>query len=155
MSPALFIWNSSLIELRRAYLPDDSATLGILTVEGVEFHTLELPWMGNARRHSCIPEGRYTLRGRPSKVVHDTSRGRWQDGWEVTDVPDRDHIMFHVGNWPKDTEGCILIGDQFSWERHNGPMVTNSLRAFDTFMKALLSRDEWQIDVFCNTAQYP
>lgn len=144
-----------MIELRRAYLPDGSATFGLLTVDGQKFHTLERPWQGNARFVSCIPEGVYTLRKRRSPIVERTSRGEFSEGWEVTGVADRDLILFHVGNWAIDTEGCILVGERFAWDIHHGPMVPNSLRTFRSFMKALSKRDEWEIDIRCNQPEYP
>ena len=33
--------------------------------------------------------------------------------WELynNQVPDSRHILFHLGNYPGDTEGCFLIGN--------------------------------------------
>jgi hypothetical protein len=65
--------------------------------------TLELPWRSNAPRVSCIPAGTYPV------------QYAWSDRWNmlvplVLDVPHRDMIEFHVGNFARDTEGCILVG---------------------------------------------
>jgi hypothetical protein len=32
----------------------------------------------------------------------------------VKDVPDRDCILIHAGNYNRDTHGCILLGKSFS-----------------------------------------
>ena len=141
-----------MITLSRAYLPDGSATFGRLEVNGLTLFTLEPPWQDNEPRLSCIPEGIYPLQLRESPIVRRTSRGEFFEGWEVANVPGRTFIMFHVGNWVKDTEGCILVGERFAWEPANGPMVANSAIAFRRFMMALANRDFWDIEVRNNGA---
>ena len=67
-----------------------SATCGVLIYLGrPKFVTLELPWKGNQRRVSCIPEGRYWV-GRVN-----SPRFGWT--YEVKDVPGRDAILFLSG----------------------------------------------------------
>lgn len=80
------------------------STIGELTIEGQKFAILELPWLNNLKMVSCIPPGIYCC-----KVKDSPSRGKV---YEVTDVEGREHILIHVGNFPRDTEGCILIGMQ-------------------------------------------
>ena len=144
--------------LERAYLPDESATLGRLTLpipERTRYYTLELPWVGNAQGQSCIPEGVYPLRLRESPVVQRTSRQRYKLGWEVTEVPKRSYIMFHVGNWAHNTDGCILLGERFAWHPQHGAMVAESMSAFSNFMDTLDREEEHTIDVRCLTISYP
>lgn len=85
--------------LRREYHP--TGTNGQLYLDGQFIcHTIELPWRGNARNISCIPEGRYRLTLRWSS--------RW--GWHflIPSVPDRDGILFHPANdAEKELRGCI------------------------------------------------
>lgn len=69
--------------------------------------TLELPWNGNQKRVSCIPEGVYNV------IKIDSLR--FGECFLVEDVPDRTAIEFHAGNYasllpPSDTSGCILPG---------------------------------------------
>jgi hypothetical protein len=80
-----------------------------------QFKTLELPWLNNQRRVSCIPEGTY-------KCVKHKSPKFGSTFW-VKDVPERSQILIHVGNFaasknPKtgvpDTLGCILPGLRFA-----------------------------------------
>jgi hypothetical protein len=47
----------------------------------------------------------------------------------VQAVPNHTGILFHVGNYNKDSDGCILLGQQ-----RNGDMITNSREAFHRFM---------------------
>lgn len=144
-----------MLALERAYLPDDSATFGRLTVGDAVFYTLEPPWKGNQQRISCIPEGVYTLRMRDSKIVSDTTGGEFTRGWEVTGVLNRTFIMFHVGNWERNTDGCILVGSEFSWHAVHGPMVASSLVAFRRFMAVMAARDVWVMNIFNRTVSFP
>lgn len=80
---------------------------------GVEYQccTLELPWLDNERKISCIPTGRY-------KVIKHTSPKFGKCFW-VQDVVGRSEILIHKGNYagsknPRtgkpDILGCILVG---------------------------------------------
>ena len=69
-------------------------------------HTLELPWKNNQKSVSCIPEGRYKCRVRLARE----SATRDYVHLLVQDVKDRSYILFHYGNYPTDTRGCILTG---------------------------------------------
>ena len=89
---------------------DDSA--GIVT-PGVLFHlkmpilvTLEHPWKGNQPFISSIPLGEYLLKRYSSQ--------KYPLVWEVCDVKNRDRVLLHWGNFLKDTQGCILLGEKFS-----------------------------------------
>ena len=104
-------------------------TFGVLRFGAVPFVlTLERPWRDNQQRVSCIPAGRYACR----KVRSPTF------GWtfEVTGVPNRTHILFHSGNTIEQTEGCILVAEEFSgtWEK---PMLASSRRGFLEFLKLM------------------
>ncbi len=62
--------------------------------------TIELPWNGNQRSVSCIPEGKYTLRERYSP--------RFGRHLEILNVPGRDLILIHPANDArKELRGCI------------------------------------------------
>ena len=69
-------------------------------------HTLELAWRDNEKRVSCIPDGEYKCRVRLARE----SGSRDYVHLLVQDVPDRSYILFHRGNYPSDSRGCILIG---------------------------------------------
>jgi hypothetical protein len=66
-------------------------------------YTLELAWLWNAKSKSCIPPGRYRGFLRFDKT----------DGWRIqlSGVPGgREGVQIHVGNYPRDIEGCVLVG---------------------------------------------
>lgn len=75
-------------------------------VEGiVKGYTLEPPDLGNRDRVSCIPAGEYKA------YIRDRKTSKWDyDVIQLEDVPDREAIQIHIGNYPKDTLGCILVG---------------------------------------------
>jgi len=106
-------------------------TFGVLIDdEGIPFAlTLENPWEDNRRNISCIPANQYVCKRVLSPKFGDT--------FEITNVEDRSHILFHKGNTSKDTNGCILIGEQF--EDINGvPGIAHSGKGYKEFMDKLL-----------------
>lgn len=129
--------------LKRIYSHD--YVLGILEIpvdgkEMLKLYTIELPWRDNEKNISCVPEGEYVLRKRESAVVRRTSGGAYTRGWEVCDVPDRTHIMIHVGNTVDDIEGCIAVGTRVGYLGKN-MAVLNSRAAFSKLMEAMADEE--------------
>ena len=109
----------------------DKSTLGKLFLNGEMFcQTLELPYLDNQRSISCIPEGEYKVRLRTAKE----SSSRDYLHLLVQDVKGRSYILVHIGNFPKDTKGCILVGQSRQQDR-----VNNSRLAMDLLMKEILN----------------
>jgi hypothetical protein len=110
------------VELKRDD-QDGTRTLGSLFIDGEKFcETLELPWRDNKRGVSCIPEGVYECKLAPSP-----SRG-YEVYW-LQDVPGRKDVQIHIGNFPKDIRGCILVGEERGVDQ-----VAHSKVAFNKFM---------------------
>jgi|SRR5690606_5805765 len=88
-----------LLVLHRTYFPE--GTQGLLQNNGSTIcYTIELPWLKNQRRISCIPEGTYVLKKRFSNKF----------GWHLhlIDVPGREFVLIHPGNdAKKELLGCI------------------------------------------------
>lgn len=57
------------------------------------------------------------------------------------DVPGHSFEEMHVGNFPRDTEGCTLLG--FTWSLD---FIGSSSGAFEDFMK--LTPDEFDVTIF-------
>jgi hypothetical protein len=64
--------------------------------------TLELDWENNKSRKSCIPKGIYKITPRKST--------KYGFHFLVNDVPGRDTILIHAGNYHTEILGCILVG---------------------------------------------
>lgn len=85
--------------LIRSYYP--TGTNGAIFLDGVfQCFSIELPWLHNQHRISCIPEGAYLLR----KRIND----RFGSHLLVDNVPARDCILIHPANDAvKELRGCI------------------------------------------------
>ncbi len=111
-------------------------TYGVLIgSDGVPFAvTLEESWQQNQHNISCIPVGTYTCK-RFHSVKHPNT-------FEITGVPNRQAILFHVGNSDPDTLGCVLVGEAF-----NAPGITQSKDGFAEFMKRCAEVDTFILTV--------
>lgn len=104
----------SKITLQRKTLTSES-TIGILDVFGEGVFTLEDP----RRAHKVfgetrIPAGCYRLELRDQGGMTQRYTARFPDMHQgmiwLLNVPMFDYVYIHIGNWAKDTEGCILVG---------------------------------------------
>lgn len=62
--------------------------------------------------------------------------------FEIEGVPGHDNILFHVGNFNKDSDGCVLLGEDFGEE-----MIVRSRAAFSAFMLKLADKSEFRLVV--------
>ena len=69
-------------------------------------YSLELPWKDNQSNVSCVPVGTY-----PGKIRTDGTKG-WRI--ELESVPNRTFVELHVGNFPGEIQGCVLLGLEWS-----------------------------------------
>lgn len=92
-----------------------------------EWDSLELPWLNNQRRISCIPEGEYI-------AIKHKSPKFGQSLW-LQNVPNRSEILIHRGNFYRDILGCILIGTNLSDIDKDGNIdVINSVKAINELL---------------------
>lgn len=127
-----------MIRIRRIAITPE-ATLGVLIApEGIPLAlTLEPAWRNNEHAVSCIPQGSYQCRRLVSPHFGET--------FGVTEVPDRDHILFHKGNTAQDTKGCIIVGAQFGRTTSGEPSLIMSASGYGAFMASLTGRQEFQL----------
>ena len=117
--------NMSKCILGRLYVVQEFPSVGE-PVDKAFGSTWELPWRNNLNDISRIPAGVYKARTRTDGDL----------GWriELDPVPKRDFVELHLGNYPKNSIGCILLGTGRS--SSDGCMVTGSQVA----LKELRSR---------------
>ena len=89
--------------------------------------TLEPPWKDNQPFVSCIPANAYL-----GSAIYSPKFG---NTYQVNDIPDRFDILFHKGNYSNDTQGCILIGEQYGVDGDDNPIITSSSAGFNEFMR--------------------
>lgn len=93
-----------------------------------ELKTLELPWNDNKRNASCIPTGTYPISRRHS--------AKYQNHYIIENTGPRTYILIHYGNFPKDTDGCILVGtDHKDIDYDKIPDVINSKLALNKLLE--------------------
>lgn len=116
-------WLMMKAYLIRTYL--EHCTVGVFVAQttggNVLMHCsiLELPWRDNQRRISCIPEGRYRVRTRRTD--------KFGQHYHIQNVPDRDGILQHPGNYTAEILGCQLPGDFITDINKDGiPDIRNS-----------------------------
>ena len=108
----------------------ENSVIGELFLNGERMcDTLENPWLDNQRNISCIPEGEYKVRLRLPRE----SASRDYLHLLVQDVPNRKWVLVHRGNYPSQTQGCILVGLGSQQD-----FVSNSVLAMDLLIKEVI-----------------
>ncbi len=104
-------------------------TFGVLTWNTKPFAvSLEDRWRENRVGRSCIPSGLYSCERVQSPKFGET--------FEITNVPGRSHILFHAGNTHEDTEGCVLVAEQYG-QLNGQDAVLRSRPGFDEFLRLI------------------
>lgn len=126
-----------LVRLEEAF----QGTFGILRINKKVFCcTLERKDMENTVNISSIPAQQYLCRKTYSDKFNYTT-------FRVMNVPGRTGILFHHGNYEKDTEGCILLGRNIG-ENNHGRMVADSFNTFNRFMNHMKNEDTFHLSIF-------
>lgn len=106
-------------------LRDESDELVAVTLEHA-FKALTGRWIAK------IPEGIFTcVRG--EHYLHGMTEPFVT--FEVTGVTGHEGLLFHWGNFNKDSEGCILVGLRIGSNPSGSEMILQSREAFKAFME--------------------
>lgn len=127
-----------LILKRREYR-EDGVTSDLCDSNGkVLFRTIEHSYGLKAK----LKAGKYTcVRG-----MHKLADGKPFETFEITGVKGHWGILFHAGNWEKDSSGCVLVGKAFA-NSPQGRMVTQSRKALAELLALLSGVDTFQLTV--------
>jgi len=122
-------------------LSTDKCTQGYLAVnDSVIAYTLELPNKANKKYISSIPKGEY------SAFIRTDGKKGWR--LELLDVPNRDNVQIHLGNFLDDIDGCILLGTKVDLE--NCAVLNNFRREAIDKLQALLNK--FTLDLILNNS---
>ena len=106
--------------------------------------SLENPEIGTERQKDlAVPDGEYILDRRFSPRFSPRFDNK-EMFWIYNDVIPKDaYILFHGGNTERDTEGCILLGSNFTrdGERITGLGYDNKASTCKKFMSLLETKD--------------
>ena len=120
----------SIVELLRVEENFRYGTFGFLRIDKQVFCvTLEPPDILNEQYISSIPAQQYEC--------HKHQSPKFGTTFEVSNVPGRTKVLFHRGNYARDTHGCILLAQHFGKIKENR-VVLNTGATFKNFM-ALMS----------------
>ena len=104
-----------LLLVRNVLTP--GATRGVLFIPKLaQVFTLEDPKRETkVKGITCIPAGIYKLALRTQGGMTKRYAGRFPKThrgmiW-LQDVPNFKYVYIHIGNYPEDTEGCVLVGN--------------------------------------------
>lgn len=135
-----------LVQLRTSNRLD--ACLGNMYIDGELFcFTVEdLVRDKKEKGITAIPAGKYKIkyRDQPSPM---RERYRRKYDWfknhlHIQDVPGYKYIYLHIGNFPKDSQGCILINGKLNSLANCGENSTESFRKFYLKIASALGKEE-------------
>jgi len=126
----------------KRFLKTKNFTIGSFELNNRTYYTLELPWKDNVRNVSCIPEGEYLV------TPHgwgENSKKKFKRVYHINNVPDRAYILIHIGNYTKDTSGCILIGTGFSVNENEGKLLYSRTAMDD--LRSIFGENSFKIKI--------
>lgn len=126
------------VDLERL-VSDARGTLGVMTLDNKKFYTLERPWVDNIPYLSCIPKGSYTCR----LIIS----GKFGKVYQVDNVPGRTAVLIHMGNFIRNTLGCILPGLEFENKEGKELAVYKSRIALAQFHEQLKGIPRFRINI--------
>ena len=134
-----------MLVLQRFVEDYEAPTFGRLMFSSFSCYTVERPWLQNRPWVSCIPPGCYQLRRR----MFNRGKPEPYETLEICEVPNRTHILLHIGNVSRHVQGCVALGRRLGCVGHEWA-VLDSRPTFSAFWSAIEnSQDEdiEQIDI--------
>lgn len=131
---------------------DDKQTTGKWSCPDISFKSdsLELGWHDNKHGISCIPSTDKV--GRPYICQWLYSIKHQGYVYHVTNVPDRDSIEVHSGNFYTQILGCIELGKGYADINGDGELdVLNSRNTVDEF-NSIMNKEDFELTIVENIA---
>lgn len=117
----------------------EDGVFGVLTLDNQAVClTLERSWLGNQQNISCVPPDIYLCKRIDSPKFGDT--------FQFMNVPGRTNILFHIGNTPDDSLGCVLLGSEYG-ELESKRGILGSSKAFKKFMTITEGVDAFPLQI--------
>ena len=132
------------IKVLREY-DDENTTISRVFVDGVPFCDGLEDEYREEKKHgeTRIPAGRYKVTLRNKGGFHSrysNKFGNMHEGMlEISNVPNFEHVLIHVGNWETDTAGCLLVGVlSYKKAAEGNLMVTSSTVTYKRLYKKVI-----------------
>lgn len=100
--------------------------------------TLEPREWENVKNISCIPPGQYEC----VRIISP----KFGTTYEICNIPNRSHVLFHPGNRVEDTEGCVLLAEKLG-KLKGDRAILNSGKTFANFMNTMQSYPEFRLTI--------
>jgi len=102
-------------------------------------HLLELGWLNNQSRVSCVPAGKYILKFEFSPKFN-------RKLWEAYGISGRSECKFHQANFANELEGCFAPGEaRFDLNRDGQKDMVNSKDTLEEFHDAMGNSTEGRL----------
>ena len=123
---------------------NDKATLSCILIDGkIECFGLEDEFREvKVKGETRIPAGRYALKIRKEGGFHTKYKEKFafhRGMIHVQNVPGFEYVLIHVGNFEKDTNGCLLLG---LTRDPKAMTIGMSVHAYEDFYKKVVSEVE-------------
>jgi len=98
--------------------------------------TLEPPEFDNKKNFACILAGQYECKRVLSPTAGPT--------FEICNIPNRDHVLFHRLNVARQTKACVGLGEYIVRDE---AAIRNSKNAFDKFMEVMKPYETFRLTI--------
>lgn len=128
-----------IVEITRLEENFKYGTFGVMRIAKKVFCvTLERPDIENKPFESSIPAQQYICK----KIISP----KYGECFEIQNVPDRDHVLFHPGNIIDHTVGCVITAEHFG-KLGEKRAVLNSGNTYKKFMELLKDYDLFHLTI--------
>lgn len=127
-----------ILKIKRTHF-QDKCTIGHLYIDGIDAGIFTLEDKVRYQKvfgETAIPAGRY-------RVILDFSKHFQRVLPRVCEVPGFEGVRIHSGNTDTDTEGCILVGKEWS----HGDFIGKSHEAFEELLSKLQVVQEIELEI--------